>query len=342
MKLSNFDYFLPQKLIAQKPIRPRDHSRLMVLNRKSRLIIDDFFYNLDRYLPGKSFLVANNSKVFPARLIGNKPTGGKIEILLLKKLKENIWQTMIGGKILPKTQISFSQKLIGTLLKKDNQLGIIKFSLPSNGWRTSQKFLNLLNKIGQAPTPPYIKRLSNLKEYQTIYAKKLGSVAAPTAGFHFSKKLIKKLKKQGFRFEFITLHVGLGTFQSVNVEKIEQHQMHPEQVEITSAVAKKLNLAKKQGKKIIAIGTTSARALESFANKDNKLIPGKKLTNIFIYPGYKFRFIDGLITNFHLPKSTLLMLVSAFAGQTFIKKAYQEAIKKNYRFYSFGDAMLII
>lgn len=336
MNLEDFDYYLPQKLIAQKPIRPRDHSRLMVLNRKNRLIIDDFFYNLDKHLPANSVLVANNSKVFPARLIGTKPTGGKIEILLLKKLSNNVWQAMIGGKISSGIKITFNKNLSGVLLEKNNQLGKIKFNLGG------QKFTEILCKIGQTPTPPYIKRLSNLKEYQTIYAKKTGSVAAPTAGFHFTKNLIKKLKKQGFGFEFITLHVGLGTFQPVSSKKIEQHKMHSEWVEIPSITAQRLNLAKKQNKKIIAIGTTSTRTLESFTDKNGKLIAGKKSTDIFIYPGYKFKFIDGLITNFHLPKSTLLMLVSAFTGQSFVKRAYQQAIEKKYRFYSFGDAILTI
>jgi len=337
-KLSDFDYCLPKNLIAQKPIKPRDHSRLMILSRKKQTITHDYFLNLVNYLPPESVLVANNSKVIPARLIGHKPTGGKIEILLLKNLSNNVWQVMVGGKIPPEIKITFDRNLSGVLLEKNNQFGKIKFS----PMMSRQKLAGLFNKIGQTPTPPYIKRLSNLKEYQTIYAKISGSIAAPTAGFHFTESLIKKLKKQGFKFDFITLHVGLRTFQPVRVEKIKQHQMHSEQIEITLTTAKNLNASKKQNKKIIAIGTTSARALESFANKNNYLTADKKSTDIFIYPGYKFKFIDGLITNFHLPKSTLLMLVSAFAGQSFIKKAYQQAIEKKYRFYSFGDAMLII
>lgn len=335
MNLENFDYFLPPELIAQKPTKPRDCSRLMILNRKKQSITHDFFYNLKNYLPKNSVLVANNSRVFPARLFGTKPTGGKIEILLLKKLKRSVWQVVVGKKTSPGMQISFNKNLKGTILRKERQLGIIKFN------QSTKNFLKILDKFGQAPTPPYIKRISNLKEYQTIYAKKIGSAAAPTAGFHFTRKVMKNLKKNGFQFAFITLHVGLGTFQPVSTEKIEEHKMHAEQTEISSKMAKYLNRAKKQNKKIIAVGTTSARTLESFV-KNKKLIPGKKETNIFIYPGYKFKFIDGLITNFHLPKSTLLMLVSAFAGQKFTKKAYQEAIRKNYRFYSFGDAMLII
>ncbi len=336
MNLKIFDYILPQELIAQKPVRPRDCSRLMILSRKNKSITHDFFYNLKNYLPAGGILVANDSKVFPARLIGTKPTGGKIEILLLKKIGKFVWRVMVGGKISPGIKIFFNKNLNGILLEKNNQLGKIKFNLDG------QKFAKILCKIGQTPTPPYIKRLSNLKEYQTIYAKKTGSIAAPTAGFHFTNKLIRELKKQDFQFEFVTLHVGSGTFQPVNVEKIEEHKMHSEWAEISSKTVQRLNSAKNEDKKIIAVGTTSARTLESFTNKNNRLTSGKKSTDIFIYPGYKFKFIDGLITNFHLPKSTLLMLVSAMAGQTFIKKAYQEAIKQKYRFYSFGDAMLII
>jgi len=334
MDLKNFDYFLPPELIAQKPVKPRDHSRLMILNRKKHSITHDFFHNLENYLPKNSVLVANDSRVFPARLFGIKPTGGKIEILLLKELRKNIWQAMIGGKITTGTEISFKKNLKGVILYKKNESGTIKF-------HTKNNFPEILYELGQAPVPPYIKRLSNLKEYQTVYARKTGSAAAPTAGFHFTRKLMKDMERKGFEFEFITLHVGLGTFQPVSQEKIEKHKMHSEQAKISPETAKNLNLAKKQNKKIIAVGTTSARTLESFT-KNGKLFPGEKETNIFIYPGYEFKFIDGLITNFHVPKSTLLMLVSAFAGQSLIQKAYRQAIKKNYRFYSFGDAMLII
>jgi S-adenosylmethionine:tRNA ribosyltransferase-isomerase len=335
MDLKNFNYILPEELIAQTSAKPRDHSRLMILNKKKQSISHDFFFNLKNYLPKNSILVANNSRVLPARLYGTKPTGGKIEVLLLKKFKGNAWQVMIGGKASLGMQISFNKNLKATILKKEHQLGIMKFN------QTTKNFLKILDKLGQAPTPPYIKRISNLREYQTIYAKKIGSVAAPTAGFHFTKKLIKNLEKNGFQFSFITLHVGLGTFQPVSEKKIENHRIHPEKVQVSLKTAKILNKAKKQNQKIIAIGTTSGRALESFV-KNKKLLYGKKETKIFIYPGYKFKFIDGLITNFHLPKSTLLMMVSALAGQSLVQKAYRQAIKKKYRFYSFGDAMLII
>lgn len=358
MKLKEFNYFLPQELIAQKPIRPRDHSRLMILNRKNHAITHDYFYNLDKYLRLNDILVANNSKVIPARLFGKKTTphqsparkqascetnnlgaghaGGKIEILLLKPLSNQNWEVMIKGRCQPKTKIVFGKKLMGTLIKQiSNQTWEIEFNLTNNA------LLKQIYKLGHTPTPPYIKRISNLQEYQTIYARTPGSAAAPTAGFHFTKKLIKKLKKQGIDFKFITLHVGLGTFQPVRTENIEEHQIHTEWGEITKQTAKKLNQAKKNKQRIIAIGTTTTRILEAFT-LDNELIPGKKWINTYIYPGYKFKFIDGLITNFHLPESSLLMLVCAFAEKDFIFQTYEQAIKEKYRFYSFGDAMLII
>lgn len=336
MKLKNFNYSLPQELIAQKPIRPRDHSRLMVLNRKNHTIIHDSFYNLDKYLKPNDILVANNSKVIPARLFGKKTTGGKIEVLLLKSLKNNLWEIVLKGKSQQNKKIKFSEKLFGVLKQQtSNQTWEIKFNLTNN------TLLKQIYKLGHTPTPPYIKRASNLQEYQTVYAQTPGSAAAPTAGFHFTKNLIKKLKKQGHAFEFITLHVGLGTFQPVRTKNIEDHQIHTEWGEITQQTAEKLNQAKKNKQRIIAVGTTTTRILEAFTLK-NKLIPGEKWINIFIYPGYKFKFINGLITNFHLPKSSLLMLICAFVEKDFILQAYQQAIKDKYRFYSFGDAMLII
>ncbi len=336
MKLKRFDYNLPKKLIAQKPIRPRDHSRLMILNRKNQTIKHDYFYNLGKYLKPDDVLVANNSKVIPARLYGIKPTGGKIEILLLKRLDSKNWETIIKGKVKPGLKIKFNHNLFGVLISLvSTQIWQIKFNL------SGPTLTRAIYRSGQTPTPPYIKRLSNLKEYQTIYAKHPGSAAAPTAGFHFTKKLISKLKKQGIQFEFVTLHVGLGTFQPVRTENIEAHKMHPELAELRKEVADKLNQSKTNNQRIIAIGTTATRVLESFCSY-KKLQANSGWLNLFVYPGYQFKFIDGLITNFHLPKSTLLMLVAAFAGQKFIFRAYQQAIKKKYRFYSFGDAMLII
>ncbi len=344
MKLIDFDYLLPQKLIAQKPIRPRDRSKLMILNLKTHEIKHDFFFNLGNYLQPNDILVANNSKVIPARLIGQKINfeknknigGGKIEILLLKSLLNGNWEIMVKGKIIPLTKIFLNKKLQGVILKKlSDQTWEIKFNLEND------LLFKEIYKIGKAPTPPYIKKNSNLKKYQTIYAKKSGSVAAPTAGFHFTKRLMKKIKSQGINFNFITLHVGLGTFQPVRTEQIEEHQIHAEWGEISKATARKLNQEKENGQRIIAVGTTTTRTLEDFY-QNNKIESGQKWVKNFIYPGYKFKFINGLITNFHIPKSSLLMLVSAFAGREFIIKAYQEAIEKKYRFYSFGDAMLII
>ncbi len=336
MKLKEFNYSLPQELIAQKPVRPRDHSRLMVLNRKNHTIIHDSFYNLDKYLRPNDVLIANNSKVIPARLFGKKTTGGKMEILLLRPLKGNQWEIVLKGKGEQNKEIKFSKKLFGILKQQiSNQTWKIEFNLTNNA------LLKQIYKLGHPPTPPYIKRASNLQEYQTIYAQTPGSAAAPTAGFHFTKKLIKKLKKQGNKFEFVTLHVGLGTFQPVRTENIEEHQIHAEWGEITQQTAEKLNQAKENKQRIIAIGTTTTRILEAFT-LENVLIPGEKWINTFIYPGYKFKFINGLITNFHLPKSSLLMLVCAFTEKDFILQAYKQAIKEKYRFYSFGDAMLII
>jgi len=336
MKLNEFNYSLPQELIAQKPALPRDNSRLMVLNRKNHTVIHDSFYNLNKYLKPHDILVANNSKVIPARLFGKKTTGGKIEILLLKTLKNNLWEIVLKGKGQQNKKIKFSEKLFGILKEQtSDQTWKIEFNLINN------VLLKQIYKLGHTPLPPYIKRTSNLQEYQTIYAQIPGSVAAPTAGFHFTKKLIKNLETQKIEFEFVTLHVGLGTFQPVRTENIEEHQIHAEWGEITQRVAKKLNQAKENKQRIISIGTTTTRILEAFT-LENVLIPGGKWINTFIYPGYEFRFINGLITNFHLPKSSLLMLVCAFAEKDFILQSYKQAIKEKYRFYSFGDAMLII
>ena len=357
MKLSQFDYFLPKELIAQRPLRPRESSRLMVLDRKKKTIRHNHFFNLPKYLRKGDVLVFNDSKVFPARLPARKSTGGKLEVFLLRQ-KGRFWECLVGGKV-RRVGMEFSAGKIlkGKIVKKLGE-GIwqVKFNLKNN------KFWQVVNKYGQTPTPPYIKRTSNLKEYQTVFAKNLGSVAAPTAGFHFSQKLIKELRNSGIKTEFVTLHVGYGTFQPVKVEDIAKHKMHAEFLEVEKETIQRLFKYKKEGRRIIAVGTTSVRALETIFTSAGARAPAypvffsgtrralsrrsqnadfKGFINIFIYPGYKFRFIDGLITNFHLPKSTLLMLVSAFAGLPLIKKAYQIAIRKKYRFYSFGDGMLI-
>lgn len=341
MKLADFDYKLPQELIAQKPISPRDHSKLMVLDKKKRSISHRHFFDLSDYLQKGDVLVLNNTKVFPARLIGNrKDTGGKVEIFLLREIKKGEWEVLIGNlKNKLGQTVVFSKSLEAKIIKRvDESVWQVKFN------KSDKAFDKILETLGQVPLPPYIKNNQAKsvlkKEYQTVFAEVKGSVAAPTAGFHFTKNLLAKLKKNGVQIEYVTLHVGLGTFQSVKESNILKHKMHSEWASVDAKTAKRLNQAKKAKQRIIAVGTTSARTLESFS-KNQKIKLGHKWTNIFIYPGYKFQFIDGLITNFHLPKSTLIMLISALAGRNFILKAYQEAIKKRYRFYSFGDAMLI-
>jgi S-adenosylmethionine:tRNA ribosyltransferase-isomerase len=334
MKTSLFDYYLPRQLIAQSPAKPRDSSRLLVYYRKTKKVIHDHFYNVGKYLRAGDVLVLNNSKVFPARLWGRKPTGGKMEVFMLKKVKGKLWEVLIGGKARRVgLEIKFPRGLKCKIIKK----------LPAGIWQarfnfSGQRFDNIISKIGSAPTPSYIKQRSNLKDYQTVYAQKTGSVAAPTAGFHFTKSLIAKIKKQGIQFEYVTLHVGYGTFQPVKVNEIEKHKMHPEFVEVDKDTIKRLREAKKQGRRIVAVGTTSVRVLESVYNKRGF----KGWINTFIYPGYRFKFVDAMITNFHLPKSTLLILVSALVGRKNILKIYKKAINKKYRFYSFGDAMLIV
>ena len=338
MRTKQFDYHLPKELIAQKPIRPRDHSRLLVVERRTGTISHQRFYRIINYLEKGDVLVLNNSKVIPARLWGKRMgTGGKIEAFLLNKISSNTWEVLLGGKRRRiGLEIKFSQRLSGKIFEKKGDTWLIRFNLKG------PSLLGEVYRLGETPTPPYIKAKSNLREYQTTYAKKGGSVAAPTAGFHFTQSLMNRLKKKGIQFEFVTLHVGLGTFQPVKTEKIEDHKMHPEFVSVDKKTAYRLNQAKKEGRRIIAVGTTTIRTLESLANKQGRIRPHQGWINIFIYPGYHFRFVGAIITNFHLPKSTLIMLIAAFVNLSQIKKAYQEAIKKKYRFYSFGDAMLIL
>lgn len=314
MKLSDFDYVLPKELIAQVPSEKRDHSRLMIIDRKNQKISHDYFYNLKKYLSDDDLLVFNQTKVFPARLYGTK------EILLLSRNGDS-WSFI--GKNIGKTQkIYFDSGLIGEI-----ENGLIRFN--SN----NIELMAILNKIGHTPLPPYIRsqelgasQKETRKRYQTVYAKDIGSAAAPTAGFHFTKEMMESIPNKAF----VTLHVGLGTFAPVKTENILDHHMHSEWFEISDTAQRKVLSAQR----VIAVGTTSVRVLESDWEKNE--------TNIFIYPGYKFKHVDAMITNFHLPKSTLLMLVSAFAGREFILRAYQEAIKEKYRFFSFGDAMIIL
>jgi len=354
MKLSEFDFNLPKNLIAQKPASPRDACRLMILNCEKKIIRHDRFYNLEKYLRPGDVLVLNNSKVLPARLMGKKETGGKVEILLLKQISSASWQCLIGFVPVVKQvglKINFGYGLGGVIVKRMGDIAVIKFNLGG------AKLMEQILKIGHPPTPPYIKRLAKSAEYQTVFAGKLGSVAAPTAGMHFTKKLLAKLKKIGVQSEYVTLHVGLGTFQSVKENDITKHKIHSEYFELDKKTAARLNIAKRAGCRVIACGTTTVRVLEHCS----ELFPERSVakskgfrqveiiikarsgeTNIFIYPSYKFKFVDALITNFHVPKSTLIMLVAAFAGKKIMDEAYQIAIEKRYRFYSFGDAMLIL
>lgn len=343
MKLSLFNYHLPKRLIAQRPVRPRDHSRLLVLNRQTKMLAHRHFYDIVDYFKSGDVLVLNNSKVFPARLIGHKPTGGKIEIFLLHPINRNTWSCLLGGKGRD-IGLSFSVGDPGLSREAGRLRGVTTKNLPDGTWqvkfnKSDMALQNAINKYGQAPTPPYIKTRSNLKEYQTVFAAKTGSVAAPTAGFHFTKKLLLDLKRKGVQIEYITLHVGYGTFAPVKTDTIERHKMHPEFVEIDKATHQRLLKAKRERRRIIAVGTTVVRTLETLPARPTH---SRRWINVFIYPKYKFKHVDAMITNFHVPKSTLLMLVSAFASRPMILKAYQEAIQKKYRFYSFGDAMLIV
>lgn len=338
IKTTDYDYDLPQELIAQTPLANRSESRLMVLNRKNHTIEHRHFSDIVDYLTDQDVLVLNDTKVIPARLIGEKEdTKAVIEILLLKDLGDNIWETLCKPQRRVKigTIVSFGNgKLKAQCIAKE-EMGICRFQLLYEGI-----LVEILDELGQMPLPPYIhEKLKDPNRYQTVYAKHYGSAAAPTAGLHFTKELLEKLQKKGVELIFITLHVGLGTFRPVEEEDLTHHVMHEEYYEISKEASDALNKAKKAGKRIVAVGTTSTRTLESAYQDGFK--PTCATTNIFIYPGYQFKAIDAQITNFHLPKSTLIMLVSAFADREFILKAYREAVKEKYRFFSFGDAMLI-
>lgn len=341
MKVEDFDFFLPEELIAQYPLKERDSSRLLVLAKETGTIDHKYFTDLPKFLKAGDVLVINNTRVIPARLFGVKDqTGAKIEVVLLNPTGEkDCWETLVkpGKKLKPGAKIVFGEGLlIGEVLENTvSGERIIKF--------TYQGIFNeILDQLGQMPLPPYIHAtLEDKERYQTVYSKYQGSAAAPTAGLHFTPRLLRELTEQGVEIIDILLHVGLGTFRPVKVENITEHQMHPEFYEISPQAAQRLNKAISEGRRIIAVGTTSTRTLES-AFQDGEIKAGQGWTDIFIYPGYDYKVIDGLITNFHLPKSTLIMLVSALAGKEKILKAYHEAIEEKYRFFSFGDAMLII
>ena len=341
MKLSEFDFDLPEELIAQHPVDKRDTSRLIVLNREKQTIEHRHFYDIVDYLKPGDVLVRNNTKVIPARLFGIKEaTNGHVEVLLLKDLGNDTWECLVGNARIVKvdTEITFGEGLLKAKCLEVKDEGIRVFKMIYDGI-----FYEILDKLGTMPLPPYIKEtLNDQNRYQTVYAKIEGSAAAPTAGLHFTDEIIEKIKAKGVEILDVTLHVGLGTFRPVKVDDILDHHMHSEYYMIEPDVADKLNEAKANGQRIIAVGTTSTRTLEANIKKYGKFTATHENTDIFIYPGYQYEAIDCLITNFHLPKSTLLMLISAFATKDFIFKAYHEAIEQKYRFFSFGDSMLII
>lgn len=339
MKVSEFNYELPEELIAQTPIEKRDESRLMVLNKQKRTIEHKTFKDIIDYLEPGDVLVRNNTKVIPARLYGKKETGASVEFLLLKNIQWDIWECIVrpGNKLHVGTKVIFGEGLLKADILEIMPGGTRKVEFHYEGI-----FNEILEKIGLMPLPPYIhEELKQKERYQTVYAKYNGSAAAPTAGLHFTEELLKKLQEKGVVIANVTLHVGIGTFRPVKEETVEAHEMHSEHYYIKQEDADKINQAKKNGKRVIAVGTTSCRVLETVADKNGYIKEAEGDTQIFIYPGYQFKTLDGLITNFHLPQSTLLMLVSALAEKDYIMKAYQEAVKEKYRFFSFGDAMFI-
>jgi len=338
--VSDFDYELPEGMIAQYPSEKREGSRLMIVNRDEKSIKTDIFKNIHCHLSSNDFLVMNETKVIPARLVGRKPSGGKIEVLLLEQIDEYSWKCLVkpGRRLKIGSKMILGDILQGEIIQwGDKGERLIKFSYEGD-------FFEIIDKIGKVPLPPYIKREAtdlDAERYQTVFADKQGSVAAPTAGLHFTPQLLEKLDSSGINSARVNLRIGLDTFRPVMVENIEDHTMHTEYCSVSEEEAEKVNSAMQNGKSIVAVGTTSVRTLESFAH-GRHLDHGNKHTNIFIYPGYRFNVVDKLITNFHLPRSTLIMLVSAFAGYDLIMEAYKKAIKENFRFYSYGDAMLII
>ena len=340
MKTSDFNFDLPQELIAQDPLEDRSSSRLMVLNKESGEITHRIFHDITEYLQPGDCLVINDTKVIPARLIGTKEdTGAHIEILLLKRKENDVWETLVkpGKKCRPGARVVFGngelKAEIVDVLEDGNRLVHFEYE---------GIFEEVLDRLGQMPLPPYIThKLQDKNRYQTVYAKYQGSAAAPTAGLHFTKELLERIQEKGIEIARVTLHVGLGTFRPVKTENILEHHMHSEFYTVTQEAADKINTARKNGGKIIAVGTTSTRTLESVGTEDGTVKACSGWTQIFIYPGYQFKVIDSLITNFHLPESTLVMLVSALAGREHVLAAYEEAVKEKYRFFSFGDAMLI-
>ncbi|MBQ9244813.1 tRNA preQ1(34) S-adenosylmethionine ribosyltransferase-isomerase QueA [bacterium] len=344
MLLEEFNYELPEELIAQVPAEKREMSKMLVLDRFNHSLEHRHFSDITDYLTENDLLVLNNTKVIPARLYAYKDTGAFIEVFLVRETKKDVWVALIkpSKRVKPGMILKVSDELSVEILEKDEDKWLVHLLYDGN-------IFEVLDRVGHIPLPPYIERKMTNDEYehldfdryQTVYAQKEGAVAAPTAGLHFTKEILEKLQQQGTEHCFVTLNVGLGTFKPVKCENILEHKMDSESFEITEESAQIINRAKKQGKNIVAVGTTSVRTLETVMNKYGKIIPIKDSSELFIYPGYEFKIVDKLITNFHLPKSTLLMLVSALAGKDFIFKAYKEAIENRYRFYSYGDCMLI-
>lgn len=339
MKTSDFYYDLPEDLIAQTPVEPRDSSRLLVYNRSEDKVEHKVFNQIGDYLKSGDMLVINTTKVYPARIFAYTEHGGKVEILLLKRINLTDWECLVkpGKKCRDGVKFIVNNELALTVMSKTDDGGrIISFSFDG-------VFEDILSRVGEMPLPPYIhEKLKDKDRYQTVYCKEEGSAAAPTAGLHFTLRLIDELKAKGVEFAEVNLHVGLGTFRPVKVENAEEHKMHVEFCEISAENARKINSAKKDGRRIIAVGTTSVRTLESFANDDGTVKSGSMDTGIFIYPPYRFKCVDGMITNFHLPESTLVMLVAAFVGKEKILELYNLAVKEKYRFFSFGDACLFL
>lgn len=339
MKKSDFDFYLPEELIAQTPLEKRDGSRLLVLDKESGAMEHRHFYDLPEYLHVGDCLVLNNSRVLPARLIGTRPGGGAVELVLLRDLGEGRWECLSrpGRKTKPGTELFFGGGELKATVEAVAEGGnrIVKFDYQGI-------FLEVLERLGKMPLPPYIKEeLQDPERYQTVYSRELGSAAAPTAGLHFTNELLEKIQAMGVKVCYVTLHVGLGTFRPVKEDEIENHEMHSEFCIIPEDTARTVTETKQNGGRIVAVGTTSCRTLESFAKDDGTLEACSGWTDIFIYPGYSFKCIDALVTNFHLPESTLIMLVSALAGREHILNAYRTAVEEKYRFFSFGDAMFI-
>ena len=340
MKTRDFWYDLPEELIAQTPLEQRDTSRLLVLDRETGAVSHKHFYDILEYLKPGDCLVMNDSRVLPARLLGQRPTGGAVELLLLKDLGNKKWECLAkpGRKLREGQEVVFGNgELTATILEvKDDGNRVVEF-------RFEGIFLEVLERLGKMPLPPYIKaELADQERYQTVYSREVGSAAAPTAGLHFTNDLLEKIRSKGVKTAFVTLHVGLGTFRPVKADEISEHHMHSELCMMNKQTADLLNETKAAGGRVICVGTTSCRTLESLVNEDGTFEEKSKWTEIFIYPGYQFKAMDGLITNFHLPESTLVMLVSAFAGREHVLSAYEQAVQQRYRFFSFGDAMCIL